>query len=168
MRDNEMARGRWARVLTAVAVAGAGVLLAMASPAAIARPAQARPAAAGPNTDPVESWKLGRFDHGDGFVLVSSEARDHERPLFVVQDQVARIRPTARVTDAIRLPVDVPVKKRRVSVATPDPGHPSLGNSRDHNWGIPVIVDSKSGDAVGEQHAGREVQQDSVLSRVHR
>lgn len=72
MRDYEMARRRWARVLTIVAVAGAGVLLAMASPAAIARPAQAGSAAAGPNTDPVRFWSVSKVEQGIGKVQVSN------------------------------------------------------------------------------------------------
>ncbi len=48
---------------------------------------------------------------------LSRPARDHERTLFVVEDQVSRLRPTACVSDAVWLPVDLAVKQRRVSVA---------------------------------------------------
>jgi hypothetical protein len=49
-----------------VVAAAVGVLLALVSPATMARPAQPRSAAAAPNTNPVRFWSLGRFDHGDG------------------------------------------------------------------------------------------------------
>lgn len=68
MRGYEMVRRSRGRALTAVTMAVLGVLLALASPAAIAKP-QAGPGAAGPNTDPVRSWSLSDVNQGDGEVL---------------------------------------------------------------------------------------------------
>ena len=69
---------------------------------------------------PGESWRL-RHPAASLSVFASPRCRDpagdHERTLFVVEDQISRIRPTARVSDATRLPVDIAVKQRRVSIA---------------------------------------------------
>ncbi len=75
MRTDEKILRRLNRVPALVALATVGLLLALACPAAIARPAQAGPAAAAkPSGDPVRFWSLGRFDKGSGAVTVASDS----------------------------------------------------------------------------------------------
>lgn len=78
MRTDERILRRLNRVPALVALATVGLLLALACPAAIARAAQASPAAAAkPSGDPVRFWSLGRFDRGSGAVTVASDSLPH-------------------------------------------------------------------------------------------
>ena len=75
MRGYEKIPRRPNRVPALLALATVGLLLALACPAAIARPMQAGPAAAAkPSGDPVRFWSLGRFDRGAGAVTVASDS----------------------------------------------------------------------------------------------
>ena len=73
MGDCRIVGRRRGRIVVIAALAAIGVVLALASPAAIAKPTQAGKGAAGPNTDPVRSWSLSDVNQGDGEVVRRSD-----------------------------------------------------------------------------------------------